>query len=92
MKKTIEQLRAKIDELDDKIVDLLVQRYDLVNGIGDAKKEAGTPVRDDSRESRVLSRVRDRTRKPLSKAAAERIYRAILEESRGLQSKKTGSR
>ena len=84
----LEKLRKRIDDLDTKIVDLLVKRYSCANDIGKAKQEDGTPVKDSDREDRVLKRVRSRTRKPLTKAAVERIYSAILKESRGMQSQK----
>ncbi len=84
----LEKLRAKIDLLDDRIVDLLVERYELASEIGRTKQEDGAPVKDSEREDLVLERIRKRARKPLSGQAAEKIYKVVLKESRGIQVKK----
>lgn len=83
----IERLRNRIDLIDDKVVDLLVKRCCLADEIGKTKEQEGAPVKDSDREARVLKRVRNRAAKPLSKAAIENIYDAVLRESRGIQSK-----
>lgn len=81
-------LRSRIDEIDISIVDLLVKRAGFAEEIGLTKESVGAPVKDSAREERVIRRVRARVRRPLSKESVERIYQAILKESRGLQSKK----
>lgn len=88
----LEKLRDRIDVIDDKIVDLLVKRYELACEIGKTKQEDGAPVKDSDREERVMKRIRRRTRKPLSKQAAEKIYKVVLRESRGMQVKKRTKR
>jgi len=88
----LEKLRKRIDQLDDKIIDLLVKRYELASDIGKAKQEDGAPVKDSDREVQVLERVRRRARRPLPKDAAERIYKAVLKESRGIQVRKRTKR
>lgn len=80
-------LRSRIDAIDVRIVDLLVKRAGCAEEIGLTKEAAGAPVKDSVREARVIKRVRAVARKPLSRDSVERIYKAILKESRGLQSK-----
>lgn len=89
MKKSkLEQLRRSIDAIDEKLVALLVKRSSFADEIGRTKEAEGAPVKDPAREERVLKRVRSKTRRPLSKSSVEKIYRAILKESRGMQSKR----
>lgn len=83
----LEILRNRIDALDVRIVDLLVRRAGLAAEIGLTKEAAGVPVKDSGRERRVIKRVRAGVKKPLTPDSIERIYKAILKESRGLQSK-----
>jgi chorismate mutase len=83
-------LRSRIDAIDVRIVDLLVKRAGYAEEIGLTKEAAGAPVKDSVREKRVIGRVRAEARKPLAKDSVERIYKAILKESRGMQSKIKG--
>jgi chorismate mutase/prephenate dehydratase len=53
----LHELRARIDEIDDRIVDLFSSRMDTVLEIAKAKKEAGIPALNRSREREILDRV-----------------------------------
>ncbi len=53
----IKELRAKIDELDGKIVELLIQRLDVAASVIEAKKASGFSNEDKSRESLILERL-----------------------------------
>jgi chorismate mutase len=88
----LEKLRKRIDLLDDKIVDLLVNRTALADEIGEIKKVEGAPVKDQPREDRLVRRVRRRARKPMAKDSIEAVYAVILKESRGHQSKTVNKR
>ena len=48
--KNIEDIRASIDSLDDRIVALLAERLELSDAIADAKRVSGGPVSDPARE------------------------------------------
>ena len=50
--KTIEECRKAIDEIDDKIVELYLNRLKLVAEIGAAKSKSGKNVTDSEREQR----------------------------------------
>ncbi len=55
--KNIEDIRASIDSLDDRIVALLAERLELSDAIADAKRVSGGPVSDPSREREILTRL-----------------------------------
>ena len=50
--------RQRIDEIDEKIVSLLEERYDCVSNIAQIKKENNLPVFDTTREDTVLEKIR----------------------------------
>ncbi|HCW32083.1 MAG: hypothetical protein UT36_C0008G0044 [Candidatus Peregrinibacteria bacterium GW2011_GWF2_39_17] len=49
--------RTKIDEIDDQIVELLGQRFDLILKIKNKKRKLNIAVYDQSREEKILKRV-----------------------------------
>jgi chorismate mutase/prephenate dehydratase len=51
------ELRRQLDDVDRGLVDLIARRLELVAGIGAAKADTDTPVRDVSRERAVLDAV-----------------------------------
>jgi chorismate mutase len=56
MKDRLEELRARIVELDEELVDLIGERRSLVQEIGRIKAELGLPVLDPAREAAVVRR------------------------------------
>jgi len=77
-------LRARFDEVDARLVALLVERARLAIEIGAVKRAAGRTLVDPAREAVVLERVAALARSPLTPDAARRIYQAVLAESRRL--------
>lgn len=55
--KTIDELRSEIDEIDDGLVSLFLQRLAVVKEIGKAKKTHSLSVEDKDRESAVIERL-----------------------------------
>lgn len=55
--KTIDELRSKIDEIDDGLVSLFLQRLAVVKEIGEAKKTLSLSVEDKDRENAVIERL-----------------------------------
>ncbi|HNW82678.1 MAG TPA: chorismate mutase [bacterium] len=77
MKETeIEQLRKKLDSIDDSISALLSERVDIALKIIDIKKASGLPVEDLNRESEILKRVslKNPAVAPLLKVVFRRIF------------------
>jgi chorismate mutase len=75
-------LRRDIDALDDRIVALLGERFAIVRAVAAIKHRHGIhPVLADRIEE-VVGRARDAARRAgFSPASAERVYRALIDES-----------
>jgi monofunctional chorismate mutase len=76
--RTIQSERARIDQLDAQIADLLAQRAIASQNVQIAREQAGGPRLDPAREQQVITRYRDRLG-----PAGEQIARAILDADRG---------
>ncbi len=85
--KKLDVLRSNINLLDDKILDLLRQRAEIVTEIGEQKKSF-TNVVDYEREQIVLDRILQSTQtNKYSKDSIVRIWREIFQASTKLQEK-----
>ena len=73
---TIEELRFKINEIDEQMLLLFKSRMAVSKAIGEAKKEAGLPIYDASREQMVY----DRLRQSLNDEALWPYYEAFMKE------------
>ena len=82
--KTLDLLRTNIDSLDDKILDLLKQRAEIVTKIG-AQKKSKTNIVDIEREKKVLDRLLQNSKIKYSKDSIVRIWREIFQASAKLQ-------
>lgn len=78
-------LREQIDAIDAQLLDLLNQRTEVALELSRHKRESGLDLRDLRREAQILSRTRDLNAGPLDPVAVERLFRAILAESRRAQ-------
>ena len=82
------ELRARIDELDRRIVALLGERAELGRLAGRAKVAAGRrAVRDVEREREVLLRVAMANAGPISQADLISIYRRVVAATRDLEAR-----
>ena len=81
---SLESLRAKIDECDKQIIELLARRFELVREIGIYKANHDLPVVDERREAELLE---DRRRQSSATGnySVENIFKLILEEARQIQ-------
>lgn len=82
---TIEELRRRIDVIDDQLVRLLNVRVACAVEIGQLKHEAGVPIYQPDREKQVLEQVRMSATKlagPLNAEAVLRIFERIIDEAR----------
>jgi 3-deoxy-7-phosphoheptulonate synthase/chorismate mutase len=77
-------LRARIDELDLGILRLIEQRGLVVEEILELKRSVDLPVQDEGRERQLLERLRAKHRGPHDWQEVERVFRLLLEISRGL--------
>jgi chorismate mutase/prephenate dehydratase len=81
----LEALRARIDELDRRLVELLNERARVVVEIGRIKRASGAPIYAPDREAEVLRRVTRANQGPLSDAAVGAIYRELMSGSFALE-------
>ena len=85
--KDLEQLRKEIEELDSKIVGLMIRRNDVAAEIGRLKNELGIPLRNLDVEKKVIERYRRMSENSsLPQDAAESVCRTLIESSVELQS------
>ena len=83
----INSLRKKIDELDDQMVDLVVQRLAIAKEIGDIKETNGIEVIDPYRESQIINRFAEKLAGTLEKKDITAIFEPIYSISKRLQKK-----
>ena len=82
---TLDQLRRRIDRIDEKLLRLLNQRAAAALQIGRIKKKQRLPVYDAHREQQVLLRLSRRNGGPLPASSVKAIFKEILRLNRGLQ-------
>lgn len=72
----IEQLRKKLDSIDDSLSSLLSERVNIAIRIIEIKKEKGIAVEDLNREEQIIQRVSQKNPSvaPLLKAVFRRIF------------------
>ncbi len=85
MKNEIEDIRAKIDAIDDKILKLLQGRSMLSVEMGKIKRAENKVIFDPSREEEIISRIDGKCEAPLTRPMVEGIFREIFSASRSLQ-------
>jgi chorismate mutase len=85
---TIEELRRRIDRLDEQLVDLLNERASCALEIGKLKRTLGLEVYQPDREAEVLLHVRAHgkgSRGPLGGEAIVRVFERIIDEARRIE-------
>lgn len=76
--KSIEQLRQKIDRIDDDLLKMINQRAAIVKEIGDIKKSQGLPRFDPVRERKMLDRVTAQNQGPFETMTIKHIFKEIF--------------
>lgn len=85
-KPTLKELRDKIDSIDRDLLKLLVERMEISDKIGKAKKAQGLSAYQPEREEEVIAKMLASNRKSgLSAMALRHIYTEIISASRSLQ-------
>jgi chorismate mutase-like protein len=89
--KSLDELRAKIDQVDDAVHDLLMYRAEVTLAIADAKQgKAGgalAPAMRPAREAQILRRLLARHKGPIPPRVIVRIWREIIASSLQAQAK-----
>jgi len=77
----LQDLRIKIDEIDDQLVHLFRQRMEISREISEFKKDNGLSVRDEKREQEKLAALREQI-EPMLHSSVEDLYETIFSLSR----------
>ncbi|HWT01346.1 MAG TPA: chorismate mutase [Pyrinomonadaceae bacterium] len=88
---SIEDCRAEIDAIDEELLRLLNERARLALLVGESKRAAGLALCDHEREREVLGRAVSANRGPLDERAVTNLFRLIIDESRRVQARATGT-
>jgi chorismate mutase len=85
VKADIEDLRKRIDLLDESLVRLLNARAACALEIGRIKRDLGLPIYQPDREAEVLRNVQAVNTGPLDQSAIKRLFERIIDEARHLE-------
>ncbi len=83
--KSIDNLRLKIDNIDDEILKLLNQRMEFVKEIGEIKQSTQSSIYRPERERAIIARLKNKNKGLLNQNAIEAIYQEIFAVSRNLE-------
>ena len=84
--RTLDELRADIDRVDEVLVRLLNERARVACEIGQVKKDQGVELYQPDREKQVLAHVRSVAAEgPLGADAIARLFERIIDEARRLE-------
>jgi chorismate mutase-like protein len=77
--------RRRIDDLDQKLVELLNERSRCALEIGKLKQRQKLPLYQPEREKEVLENAERNNRGPLTDAAIRRLFERIIDEARAAE-------
>ncbi|MDA3967238.1 chorismate mutase [Helicobacter sp. WB40] len=81
----LQHFREEIDNIDDKILELLDKRMEIVKRIGKTKTTNNIPIYHPKREQEIINRLSAKNPNFLTKSAIEAIYLEVFAVSRNLE-------
>ena len=81
----LNKLRKDIDECDEKLIEILNQRMEIVKKVGELKRSTNTVIYRPEREKEIMDRLSDLNRGLLDKSAIEAIFLEIFAISRNIE-------
>lgn len=85
VKHDIDDLRQRIDWIDEQLVRLLNARAECALQLGHLKKERGMDIYQPAREREVLGNVQRLNTGPLDDGAIRRLFERVIDEARRLE-------
>jgi chorismate mutase len=85
MQNRIEDLRSRVDEVDQELVRFLNERARIVQEIVEIKAEVGKPLFDPRREEEILQKVAEQNEGPIYDTSMREIFELILHRIRDLE-------
>ncbi len=81
----LDDLRRRIDQIDDQLHDLIMQRAEVVEAVARAKKRAGIATVRPGREAALLRRLVERHRGRFPRTVLVRLWRELISGAISLQ-------
>lgn len=82
---TLDELRQRIDQIDNQLMELLNHRMEVVRLVGELKKTGNTLIYRPEREKEIVDRLTQKSEGLLNKKAIESIFLEIFAVSRNLE-------
>ena len=81
----LQELRNRIDDLDDQLLAILNERMELVQKVGELKRSSKSIIYRPEREKQILDRLEKRNEGLLTRQAIDAIFFEIFAVSRNLE-------
>ncbi len=81
----LEDLRRRLDEIDDKLQDLLIERFEIVLDVAAQKRDGTLAPHQPAREAAIIRRLIARNRPPYQPATLVRMWRELFAGTTRLQ-------
>ena len=81
----IDALRVKIDAIDQRLLQLIAERLEVVHQVGEEKRQKGLKVFDPNREEKLLRKLISVAPPELDEQAVRNIFAALVRECRRLE-------
>jgi chorismate mutase-like protein len=82
---SIEDWRRRIDEIDERLLELLNERTRCVIEVGKIKKAQNVRIYDPQREREILRRMKEQNRGPLDEEGLQRLFERVIDECRRIE-------
>ncbi|MDT8420811.1 MAG: chorismate mutase [Desulfuromonadales bacterium] len=82
---TIDEIRLRINQLDEQLLQIFNERAALALEIGAIKKQLNIPIYDPKREKLIFERMQQNNPGPLDNGAIVRMFERVIDESRRLE-------
>jgi len=82
---TLDELRVKIDSIDDTLLKLYNERMELVHAVGEVKNNTGAPIYRPEREQAILSRLKSQNNGKLTDPAIDALFLEMFAVARNLE-------
>lgn len=82
---TLDELRVKIDTIDDTLLKLYNERMELVHQVGELKNTTGAPIYRPEREQSILNRLKGQNQGRLTDGAIDALFLEMFAVARNLE-------
>ncbi|MGB5505171.1 MAG: chorismate mutase [Sulfurovum sp.] len=82
---TLDELRVKIDNIDNALLKLYNERMELVHQVGEVKNTTGAPIYRPEREQAILNRLKSQNKGKLTDAAIDALFLELFAVARNLE-------